>query len=104
VPTIVGSFVYVCDGEHYHTGEILAEISHEHYLVRFDNPTDARVPMPMELVSTTEMAAPHGVHGVGRPWSFFATRDDLDRWITWLDTPSEPRMNVVRSINPRDRH
>jgi hypothetical protein len=56
----------------------------------------------MELVSASEMAATDNAGH--RSWLFFATRDDLDRWITWLDTPSEPRMNVVRSINPRDRH
>ena len=95
MPGLVGSFVLVEDSEHYHTGEILAEISREHYLVRFDNVVDASVPMPMELVSATEMAA--GAHGVGRRWSFFATRDDLDRWIAWLETPSEPPIAAIAS-------
>lgn len=102
MPGIVGSFVFVDNSEHYHTGEVLTEVAPEYYLVRFDNSTNDRVPMPMELVSASEMAATDNAGY--RRWLFFATRDDLTRWITWLDTPSEPRMNVVRSINPRDRH
>jgi hypothetical protein len=99
---IVGSFVIVEDGEHYQTGEILAEPTPGFYLVRFDNAVDAHAPMPMMLVSAAEMA--EGPHGGIRPWTFFATREDLARWSTWLDTPADPTITVVRSINPRDRH
>ena len=98
-----GSFVFVDDGEHYRTGEIHAEPTPGYFLVRFDSVSPGEPTSPMELVGVSEMAAPHD-GSRGRRWSFFTTRDDLDRWIAWAETPSEPRMSVVRPINPRDRH
>ena len=103
MPDLVGSFFLVDAGEHYRTGEILTEISREHYLVRFDGSTPGEPLSPMELVSVSEMAASHDTPS-GCRWFFFTTREDLNRWLAWLETPSEPRMTVVRPLNPRDRH
>ena len=99
MPGLVGSFFYFSRSDHYRTGEILTEISREYFLVRFDSVQPGEPTPPMELVSASEMATSHDSH-----WFFFVTREDLDRWIAWLETPSEPRVNVVRSLNPRERH
>ena len=100
MPDLVGSFFLADTGEHYRTGEILTEISREHYLVRFDSIIPGEPVSPMELVSASEMT--HDSPS-GHRWFFFTTREDLNRWLAWLETPSEPRMSVVRPL-PRDRH
>ena len=95
MPGLVGSFFYFSRSDHYRTGEILTEISREHYLVRFDSITPAEPVPPMELVSTSEMST---TCPSGHRWFFFTTREDLNRWLAWLETPSEPRMSVVRPL------
>ena len=39
-----------------------------------------------------------------RLWSFFPSRERLQKYIDWMATPAEPKMKVVRSIKDHPKH
>jgi hypothetical protein len=92
---LVGHFAYVYDSDTYRTGEIIEQVSSDHYLVQFDDMSGGNMRMPLELVGAAEMAL---LDHIGRRWSFFPSRERLQKFLDWLETPSEPRMKIVRSI------
>lgn len=76
-----------------------AAVSPNSYLVRFDFFGKEKVPMPMEIVAVTEMTAVVN-HGADcdcrtRVFQFFDTRKEMDEWLNWINTPSEPTKKVV---------
>jgi hypothetical protein len=102
---IVGSFVLVNDKDHetYRTAEIIKQVSPGHYFVQFDNISGGDMPMPIELVGEAEMASLCENCGA-RLWSFFPSRERLQKYIDWMETPPEPKMKVVRSIKDHPKH
>ena len=102
---IVGSFVLVNDKDHetYRTAEITKQVSPGYYFVQFDNISGGDMPMPIELVGEAEMASLCENCGA-RLWSFFPSREGLQKYIDWMETPPEPKMKVVRSIKDHPKH
>lgn len=85
--SLTGMFFTDSDGERYTTGEILAQVTEDTYLVRYDGKD---VKSPQELVCVDEML---GSDETGfRLWHFFSDRAELKAWIDWLDAPPEPRL------------
>jgi len=104
-PSIVGSFVLVNNKDHqtFRTAEIIKQVSPGYYFVQFDNMGGDDVPIPIELVGETEMTSMCANCGE-RLWSFFPSRERLQKYIDWMATPAEPKIKVVRSIKDHPKH
>ena len=93
--SLVGKFVYLTDGDHYRTGEIIDAITPELYLIQFDF---NEFPCGMELYHTTQMVnATENDADIcdfhkARSWNFFNSRKELDDWVKWLETPSKTQV------------
>lgn len=84
---LVGMFFMQDNGDRYSTGEIVAEVGAGVYLVRFDG---QEVTLPMELVSFPELLE---IKSDGlKAWTLFNTREELQAWDDWLNTPSKPKV------------
>jgi hypothetical protein len=105
VQSIVGSFVLVNNKDHqsFRTAEIIKQVSPGYYFVQFDNMGGDDMPIPIELVGEAEMASVCENCGE-RLWSFFPSREGLQKYIDWMATPAEPKMKVVRSIKDHPKH
>ena len=95
VQSIVGSFVLVNNKDHqsFRTAEIIKQVSPGYYFVQFDNMGGDDMPIPIELVGEAEMASVCENCGE-RLWSFFPSREGLQKYIDWMATPAEPKMKV----------
>ena len=93
---LAGMFFTRDDDDRFCTGEIVAEVAPEAYMIKVD--TDAAVPAnlaPMELVHIADMLLTDSQGW--RRWVFFKSRAELDAWIAWLEAPSTPRVvNLVK--------
>ena len=101
VQSIVGSFVLVNNKDHesFRTAEIIKQVSPGYYSTTWA----AAMPIPIELVGEAEMASVCENCGERR-WSFFPSRERLQKYIDWMATPAEPKMKVVRSIKEHPKH
>jgi hypothetical protein len=94
---LAGMFFMRSDEEYYRTGQVI-KASKREALVQYDqmaNP-DASWAMPMELVSTDELA--NAETELGKVWGFFATREQLDGYLKWMDTPQMAGPQVVKLV------
>ncbi len=93
---LVGSFVLVTNKDHetFRTGEIIKQVSPGYYFVQFDAVGGDDMPEPMELVGEAEMASVCENCGE-RQWSFFPSREQLQKYVAWLETAAEPKIKVV---------
>lgn len=93
--SLAGMFFLRDNGDTYLTGEIIAQVHQDAYLLKPDNMTNLPVDPPCELMSVGAMTA---MNELGIPVvSLFQTRDELTAWIDWLEKPSEPRViNLVK--------
>lgn len=90
--SLVGLFYTRNRGEFYYTGEIIGQVGPETYLLRHDARNGHAG--PLELADLGEMM---DIDGEGIPcWGLFETRGELQAWINYLDSPSEP--NVVSLV------
>jgi hypothetical protein len=93
---LVGMFFMRDYGETHSCGEIVGSLSANHYLLKVDRIDRVPVSPPMEVMHLDDMA---DVSISGYPAvMLFTTREELDAWHEWLDTPSEPR--VVSLVKP----
>ena len=97
--SMVGKFFFYAGKEYSQTGEIIEQLSPDLVLVRFDR--CEHIPPTLTLVAVSSMVSvmkPDGA--VDSDWEFFATRDQLDTWMAWLDAPpDDKKLSVVASIN-----
>lgn len=77
----------------YGTGQVVRLAAEGIYFVRFDG---NEVPLPLELASLGEML--ETTEEGYKLWRFFATIEERDKWIEWLDAPSKPR--VISLVKP----
>jgi hypothetical protein len=82
------------DTNSYRTGFIVERIGAEHMLIQFDNMSVPERHIPAELFHISEMTTvnPHGF----KVWGFFTTREELEKHVEYLDSPSKP--NVVSLV------
>ncbi|WP_075293319.1 hypothetical protein [Pararhizobium arenae] len=92
-----GMFFTLDDTEgNYSTGQVVGVAAEGVYFIRFDG---ADMPLPLELVSLAEML--HTTNNEQKLWRFFATVEERDRWLEWLDASSTPRvLSLVRPASP----
>jgi hypothetical protein len=94
---LVNKFVFVDSGETYRTGKITAEIDGHFFLVQFDNMTDKTEAKCATPVCLHEMSVAYDDDGLEiKSWSFYDTREELQKFIDWIDAPAEPE--VVKLI------
>ena len=96
---LTGKYVFVATEEHYKFGQIIGCVGFETYLVQFQ-PSDA-VPeagIRAEVYSLEEMTETWG--DGQKCWTFYDTKEALDLYVEWLETPSEdegPKVVNLRS-------
>jgi hypothetical protein len=97
--SMVGKFFFCAGKEYTQTGEIIEQPSPDIVLVRFDHCD--HIPPTMTLVAVSEMVSVMRPDGsVDSDWEFFATREQLDTWMAWLETPPDnKKLSVVASIS-----
>ena len=87
--SIVGKFFFHCGKEHIHAGQIVEQVSDDVVLVKFDSIINDDF-SPMAAFSISSFATKIGPDGCPEPgWEFFATREQLDSYLEWLDEPSD---------------
>jgi hypothetical protein len=88
-------YVIVDNGDSYRTGKIIDKLGDEHFIIQFDDMSGTTDATPAEMVCIAEMASilPNGF----KAWGFFNTREDLRKWIDFLDGPRKPSIvNLVK--------
>lgn len=86
--TLVGMFYMRDYGDTYSTGEVVAQLHTDAYLLKPDNWNDMPVAPPMEVMSIGDMAHAK-IEGIN-VMQFFQTRDLMESYITYIDSPSSP--------------
>ena len=100
--SLEGKFVLWNGPESYRTGQIKTGFE-DSVMVQFDrmgDNSDASWNFPMELVCGEELT--HAVEDGLKVWGFFDTRQELDAFLAWLDSPSEKQ--VVRLVSKPRQH
>lgn len=82
-------------GESFRTGQFKSRIDDGAYLIQHDDMTDGELPIvPMQIVDLCDLT--ETLECGHKRFSIFATRADLDKWLEWLETPSEGK--VIRMV------
>lgn len=89
---IIGKWVLIDSGEHYNTGQIADVVCECFVLVKIRPFND--VPPRMALFDLSSLMDDSCS-------SFFNTEQELDAFVTWLDTPQEGKLKVV-AINKKE--
>ena len=85
--SIVGKFFFHCGKEYTQTGEVVEQTSADTVLVKFDH--CEHIPPTMTLIPISSMISKVKPDGsIDGNWELFATREQLDAWLAWLDSPS----------------
>jgi hypothetical protein len=98
--TLVGLFLVLDSPDHetYKTGEIVAAVG-DCYLIQFDKVTKADdYPVPMELYTPAELSESCKNCGQKRA-SLFKSRADMERWVTWVETPEKPEGQAGKVVH-----
>ena len=85
---LVGKFFLHSGADYYQTGEILEKAAPGFYFLKFDGHNDA--PAAVKLFCIEDLATE--MEADGSPdieWQFFLTRQELDDYVLWMETPSE---------------
>ena len=87
--TLVGMFYIKHGVDYYHTGEVLAAIGQDSYLMQPDIMHDGiPVQMPMYVIGMLDVT---DITEMGTPqYEFFQLRADLEAYVKWMDSPSSP--------------
>jgi len=88
---LIGKAVLLRTTDGYRTGEIVDAIGADSVVVQFDcmdkrNKTEWQ--WPMEIVSVAELAGLRVGETDNRAWGLFHNRDDLAKFVRWLDSPT----------------
>jgi hypothetical protein len=92
-----GKFFLRSDVDYYRTGQVI-KFAKGTALVQYDqmaNP-DASWSMPMELICHDELA--HAETELGKVWGFFNSREELDGYLNWMETPQQQGQQVVKLV------
>lgn len=91
---MVGKFFLQDAGEMYRTGEFVEQVSPESWLARYDAVGPEGPPVePMLMVHVADMCG-LDPEDEGQ-WFVFETREDLRKWLAWLETPETPKVKLV---------
>jgi len=88
-------YVFVDDLDSYRTGKILETVGECYFLVQFDDMSGLSANLPAEMIHISEMVSvlPDG----SRTYGFFKSRDDMNAWISYLDSPRKPSVvNLIK--------
>jgi hypothetical protein len=94
--SLVGKFAFRYAGESYQSGEVMASVAPDVYLIKLDYHGDCRgdgISMPMQVVCVQEMVAADPMKT-----RFFDTRAELDAWLKFVDdlTLPDPSTKVMK--------
>jgi hypothetical protein len=86
--SLVGKFFLHSSAGYYQTGEVLERAASGFYFLKFDGINGA--PAVVKMFCIEDLTAE--IEADGCPdfeWQFFVTRQELDDYILWMETPSE---------------
>ena len=92
-----GMFFLRQDEEYFRTGQVIKATKKE-ALVQYDQMANQNEgwTLPLELVCHDELA--HAENAMGKVWGFFNTREQLDAYLVWMDTPQQAGQRVVKLV------
>lgn len=98
---LTGKYVFISSEDHYKFGRIIGRAGFEAYLIQFQ-PPDAvpEVGIHAELYSLEEMTETWGDNNL-RCWTFYDTKEALDTYVKWLETPSETKGPKVVNLKTK---
>jgi hypothetical protein len=86
--SLIGKFFCHMGAEYMHTGKVVAQVDPASVLIEIDR--CEHVPKTLTIVALDEMTSTMSRDGsIDTNWEFFASKADLEAWLTWLETPSE---------------
>lgn len=93
---LIGKFFLVNDEAHeaYRTGEVIAQVTSDHYLMQYDNMSGGDVQFGSEVVDVDEMTATC-THCSSKNWTFYDSREKLEAYLKWIDAPEPTKLKVV---------
>jgi hypothetical protein len=99
-------FVFDNTGERYRIGEIsqviIGKDSRIYYLLKFDA-FKGSPQVPFELICIEDLTLMNEETGM-REFSLFATREDLNIWVKWIESPPEGEGEKVVSLIKTGKH
>lgn len=99
--SLAGKFFFHCGKEYTQTGEVIEQTSVDTVLVKFDH--CEHVPQTMTLLPVSAMISKIKPDGsIDGNWELFATREQLDVWLAWLDSPSPHGDENHRDAGPEE--
>ena len=101
---MIGMFFHRDLGDYYQTGEIIRKVNPEAYLTRLDviNGSERCPVNPLVMFAVMDLT---DLDEDGNPiFRFFDTRDDLQAWLAWMDTPDDEPKKVVRLVKKEKVH
>jgi hypothetical protein len=100
---LVGMFLVLdsADHEHYRTGHIAAAVG-DSYLIQFDKTKEEDPLPPMELFTLGELS--RTCQNCGQKLAnLFKTREEMLRWIAWLNEPEKPAGESSKVVHLKKR-
>jgi hypothetical protein len=100
---LVGMFLVLdsADHEHYRTGHIAAAVG-DSYLIQFDKAEEEHPLPPMELFTLGELSG--SCQNCGQKLAnLFKTREEMVRWIAWLNEPEKPAGESSKVVHLKKR-
>jgi hypothetical protein len=102
---LTGKHIFYFDDEYSKTGVIVGRADPETYLVQFDLVDAAPGVSPhAELYTLAEMTEQTWGDGL-KCWTFYDTREALDAYVRWLETPAESKgpklVNLKANAEPK---
>jgi hypothetical protein len=92
--SMVGKFFHESNTDYYSTGQIVGEVERGPYFIVEYDAKVGTPPTVQHLIDASEMAE---IEDGIRKWSFFDSREALQQWMDWLDSPASPKVvNLVR--------
>ena len=89
--SLVGMYTIMNVGHSiYRTGQVIDQVSDNHYLVQYDDMSKSQVEMPMEIISLSEFTDRMACIACGeRAWEFFETPEKMNAYIEYNTEPDE---------------
>ena len=95
VHPLVGKYVFISSEEYYRYGKIVEQVDDDIFLVKILS-TDISAINSYSLYNINQMIQDDNNHIMG--WQFFKTKAELNKYLKWIETPTENSENKVLQL------
>ena len=97
VHPLIGKYVFITSDEYYKYGKITDNIDEELFLVQIFLRNESKLSVyTYSLYNINQMIQDDGERIIG--WQFFKNKAALNKYIKWIDTPTENPENKVLQL------